>query len=348
MRRLAVLGAGSSACAMAADLALVGHEVRLWSHAAAEIGAVREAGGLTLIAEDGRRQVALAAVTEDLGEAVADAEVIVIAVSATDHEDLARRLALHLGGQQVVVVTAGFLGALVMAREISRAGGRLPQAFVDAGTRAYGASRAGPAEVRIAARAATLPVGVFPASRSAALGPVRELFPTSRPCVDALDAALINGGPVIHPSLVLVNLGAIDQGRDIGMGAPTTSARRLIEAVDAERMAARAGWGYPPLRYELLTDKAEPGTEAVSLEHRYITEDVALGLSLFESAARTVSAETPAISGLLLVFGTLLGRPLTGRGRALEHLGLGDLVLREIGDLLHEGWNSPLWRRIVR
>ena len=88
---------------------------------------------------------------------------------------------------------------------------------------------------------------MFPAAHAvAALGPIRELFPTVRPCVDVLDAALTNAGPVIHPPLVLVNAGAIDQGRfDIHAAGTTSSARRLIEVVDAERTAARRGWGYP-------------------------------------------------------------------------------------------------------
>ncbi|MGH7314533.1 MAG: 2-dehydropantoate 2-reductase N-terminal domain-containing protein [Candidatus Rokuibacteriota bacterium] len=343
--RVTVLGGGSGGYATAADLALAGHEVRLWRRAAAELAAVRQAGGLTLVATD-RRDKAAVAVVAELGEAVGGADVIVVAVPATAHEDMARQLAPHLGEQQLVLVTPGTLGGFVMAREIIRAGGRLPQAFVETGTLPYRAGKTGPAEIRIAARAASLPIGVFPGSRSAALAPVRELFPAARRCVDVLDAALTDGGPVLHPALVLANLGAIDQGRDVDM---TVSARRLGDAVDAERVAARAGWGYPPLGYEVVTGDDEIGSgRPMSLAHRYVVEDVALGLSLFESAARTVGAETAASSGLLLVFGTLLGRPLSGRGRALEHLGLGDLALREIRDLLHAGWSSRFWRRFVR
>jgi opine dehydrogenase len=262
------------------------------------------------------------------------------------HEDIATRLAPHLGEQQVVLVTPGTLGALVMAREISRAGGRLPQAIIETGTLPYRAHKSSPTEVRIAARAESLPIGVLPGSRTAALAPVRELFPAARPSVDVLDAALTDGGPVIHPPLVLVNLAAIDQGRDVDA---TASARRLMDALDTERVAARAGWGYPARGYEVVTGAADIRSEGpVSLSHRYVLEAVALGLSLVESAARTVGAETATSSGLLLLFGTLLGRPLLGRGRALEHLGLGDLAVREIREVLQEGWRSPLWRRIIR
>src|SRR5262249_28651078 len=154
-------------------------------------------------------------------------------------------------------------------------------------------------------RAANLPVGVFPASRSAvALERIRPLFPATRPCADVLDAALTNAGVVIHPPLVLVNAASIDAGQfDIHAAGTTASARRLIDAVDAERVATRVRLGYPPPHYELATyyDEARAAEglygagakaklvasglwrEVVTYEHRYVTEDAALGLTLFES-----------------------------------------------------------------
>ena len=54
------------------------------------------------------------------------------------------------------------------------------------------------------------------------------------------------------------------------------------------------------------------------------------------------------MSGLLQVFAVLLGRDLSGHGRALEALGLGDFALREIKTLLQEGWTSSIWARVLR
>lgn len=370
MTRVAVVGGGNGAYAAAADLALAGHRVRLWRRSASELEAVRAAGGITLVAEDQRRQARLEAVTGDLGEALDGVEVVVVPLPATTHEDLARRLAPHLGPTQIVLLTPGTLGAFVVAREIARAGGRLPFALAETGTLPYLARRTGPTEVTAPVSAANLPTGVFPASRrEEALARIRLLYPAIRPCADALDAALTNAGAVIHPPLVLLNACLIDAGRfDVHAAGTTASVRRLIDAVDAERVAARGGWGYPAPHYELATyydeTRAAEGlygvgararltasglwNETLTFEHRYVTEDVGLGLALFESAARTASVDSRAITGLLYVFGALLGRDLSGRGRALEHLGLGELTLREIRAFLHDGWASPLWSRLVR
>jgi len=365
---VAVLGGSHGAYASAADLTLAGHRVRLWRRRREDLAEV--AGGLTLRAE-GRQGVAkLDRATADLREAVDGADVVLVPLPATTHEDIGRRLAGVLTQRQVVLLAPGTLGSFVVAREIGRAGGAMPLALAETGTLPYLARKTGPATVSAPVRAANLPVGVFPASRSKeALARVSELFPATRPCGDAVDVALTNAGPVIHPPLVLVNAGAIDAGRfDIHAAGTTASARKLIDAVDGERVAAREGWGYPAPHYELATyyetARAAEGlygagakeklvasglwSETLTFEHRYVTEDVELGLPFFESAARTVSTASPTISGLLGVFAALLGRPLAGRGRDLDHLGLGELTLREVRELFHAGWASPVWRRLTR
>jgi opine dehydrogenase len=370
MAVVAVLGASNGGLTTAADLALAGHTVRWWSRSPRSLTAVRDAGGITLVSDGDRRLARLALATEDLAAAVGGAEVIVAPLPATSHEDLAARLAPLLTERQLVLLTPGSLGSYALARGIARAGGRLPLAVAETATLPYLTRKGGPAEVRVAVRATNLPVGVFPAAHTAAaLAGVATLYPAARPCVDALDAALNNAGPVIHPPLVLLNAGALDSGRfDIHVEGTTATVRKLIDAVDAERVATRAGWGYGPPHYELATyyDEARAAEgfygagargrvaqsrifdETLSFGHRYVTEDVALGLSLFESAGRTVSVDTPATSGLLQIFGVLIGRRLGGDGRALECLGLGDLSLREIRAFLGEGWASPLWARIIR
>ena len=366
--KLAVLGGSNGAFATAADMALAGHRVRLWRRSQADVDPL--IGGITLTAEQRQGKAQLDRVTADLAAALEGADVVIAPVPATAHEDLAKRLAPHLADRQIVLLTPGTLGSYALARTIARAGGTLPYAFAETGTLPYLCRKTGPAAVAAPVRAANLPVGVFPASRGpAVLARIAELFPSARPCADALDVALTNAGAVIHPPLVLVNAGAIDGGRfDIHAAGTTASARTLIDAVDAERLAARRGWGYGPPHYELATyyeeARAAEGlygagakqklvasglwSEVVTFEHRYVTEDVVLGLSLFESAARTVGSPSQAISGLLGVFGALLGFPLSGRGRALEALGLGDFALREIRALLDEGWAGPLWLKVLR
>jgi opine dehydrogenase len=367
---VSVLGGGNGGYATAADLALAGHRVRLWRRNAAELAPVLIGGSITLAAEERQGIARLDRATTDIGEALDGAETVVVPLPATSHEELAGRLAGRLTGKEVVLLTPGTLGSFVIARALARAGAVLPFAFAETGTLPFLARKTGPATVTAPVRAANLPVGVFPGARAkSALERVRALFPATRPCVDVLDAALTNVGPVIHPPLVLVNAASIDAGRfDIHAAGTSASARKLIDAVDAERVAARQGIGYPPPHYAMATTyydeaRASEGlygagaraklvasglwSEALTYEHRYVSEDVALGLTLLESAGRMAGVPTPAVSGLLGIFGALLGRELAG-GRALDHLGLGDLTRREVLTLLEQGWDSHTWSRVIR
>jgi len=367
---IAILGGGNGAFATAADLALAGHAVRLWSRSAAALAPLAGDSTIALTAEGRQGKARLALVTADLAAAMAGAEVAIASLPATGHDDLAARLAPHVNAGQIILLTPGTLGSYAMARALARKGAKLPFALAETGTLPYLARKTGAATVSAPVRAANLPLGVFPASRAEATrARLAELFPSIRPCADALDAALTNAGPVIHPPLVLLNAGPIDGGRfDVHAAGTTPSVRRLIDAVDAERVMTREGWGYPAPHYELATyyDEARAAaglygagaraklvtsglwSEILTFEHRYVTEDVAFGLTLLESAARAAGVETPAISGLLLVFRALLGRELSGRGRALEHLGLGDFSRREIRAFLREGWDSPMWAKVLR
>jgi opine dehydrogenase len=367
---IAVLGGGNGGFATAADLSLAGHRVRLWSRSPQALGPLADDPTIALTAEGRAGKARLARATTELAEAVAGAEILIAPLPATSHDDLAKRLAPHLDSRQIILLTPGTLGTYAMARALGRAGATLPYALAETGTLPYLARKTGSTTVSAPVRAANLPLGVFPASRTApTIARLAELFPSLRPCADALDAALTNAGPVIHPPLVLLNAGPIDGGRfDVHAAGTTPSVRRLIDAVDAERVVTRKGWGYPAPHYELATyyDETRAAeclygagaraklmasglwSEILTFEHRYVTEDVGLGLALFESAGRAAGVETPAISGLLLVFRALLERELSGRGRALEHLGLGDFSRREIRAFLHEGWESPMWAKVLR
>jgi opine dehydrogenase len=367
---ITVLGGGNGGFATAADLALAGHRVRLWSRSRQALGPLADDPTIALAAEGRQGTVRLARATTELAEAVAGAEIVIAPLPATSHDDLAKRLAPHVDSRQIILLAPGTLGTYAMARALARAGATLPYALAETGTLPYLARKTGPATVSAPVRAANLPLGVFPASRTErTIARLAELFPSARPCADALDAALTNAGPVIHPPLVLLNAGPIDGGRfDIHAAGSTSSVRRLIDVVDAERVATRNGWGYPAPHYELATyyDQARAAeglygagaraklvasglwSEILTLEHRYVTEDVAFGLPLFESAGRAAGVDTPGVSGLLLTFGALLGRELSGQGRALEHLGLGDFSRREIRGFLEQGWESPIWAKAIR
>ena len=94
--RIAVLGGGNGAFAAAADLTEQGHEVRWWRRDAAALRAT-----INLADVSGTREIRVAKVCADMGDAVRGAELVFLPDPAFTQLDNARRLAPHLAGGQV-------------------------------------------------------------------------------------------------------------------------------------------------------------------------------------------------------------------------------------------------------
>ncbi|MBI4591677.1 MAG: NAD/NADP octopine/nopaline dehydrogenase family protein [Candidatus Rokubacteria bacterium] len=354
-----MLGGSNGAYAAAADLALSGHRIRLWRRSAADFEPVLRSGRIRIEGDGVSGEAVLERATTDLKEVLDGAEVVLVPLPATAQEDLAARCAPYLASDQVVLLIPGTLGSLVFARAVKQAGGTLPWALAETGTLPYLARKVGPATVRAPVKAANLPTGVFPGERSTqALSLLSRLYPSIRPCCDALDAALTNAGTVIHPPLVLLNAGPIEAGRyDIHASGTTAGILRVIYAVDAERIRIREALGYPAPHYELATyyeeARAAEGlygrgakqklvrsglwNERLTLDHRYVSEDVALGLTLFTSLAAAVAVEAPVSRAVVTLSSALLGRDLQASGRTVERLGLSGPGVPALRELFRSG-----------
>src|SRR4051812_3090342 len=205
--RIAVLGGGNGSFAAAGDMALAGHEVRLWRRDRAAVEAHNAAGG-TIIVKDfrGRHEAKPALITNDIGAAVSGAELILCPVPATAQIDIARLLAPHLKDEQIVFLPPGTFGSHIFAGATRDAGNRADVAFAETGTLPWLARKHGPFEVAITIRAKRLPTGVLPLRlKDHALAVIGRAFPSViEDCGNALSAALMNAGPIIHPPLIVM------------------------------------------------------------------------------------------------------------------------------------------------
>jgi len=357
---VAVLGGGNGAYACAADLSAQGHRVRFWRRDARALAALRASGSITLKDADGERRVPIACISDDLGEALRGAALVVMPDPAFTQADNAARIAPHLTEEQVVFLPPGSFGSYLMTRLIREAGNRARFAFAETGTLPWLTRKHGPATAAITARATRLPTGVFPARAQAqATAVVRRAFPALEPVEDALSAALMNAGPIIHPPLILMNAAALEHFErwDIHNEGTQPSIRRVTDALDAERIALREvlGYGAPhfPLAdhyrsdgdewmygrkvHQKLTDSKDWRERIVLTEHRYMREDIELGLAFLVSVADWAGVDCPVARGLLSVASAVMGRDLRASGRTLENLGLAGLSRDAMRKLLADG-----------
>ena len=248
--RIAVLGGGNGSFAAAGDFALAGHDVRLWRRDTAAVEAHRAAGSAILIKDfSGQRVAKLSLVTNDIAEAVRDAELILCPAPAHAQADIAKALAPHLSDGQVVFLPPGTFGSMLFAQ--AHADGRQQGEGGLCRDRhpalAHAQARAD-FEAAITVRAKRLPTGVFPLTlKDHALNVIGEAFPgVIEDCGDALSGALMNAGPIIHPPLITMNAGPLEHFDrwDIHKEGTQASIRRVTDALDAERIAVREALGY--------------------------------------------------------------------------------------------------------
>jgi opine dehydrogenase len=356
--RIAVLGGGHGAYAAAADLAEQGHEIRLWRRDAGAFAPVLNTSTIALKDFKNRRLIRIALATSDMGQAVRDAELILVPVPAFAQMDIATALAPNLTDGQVIFLPPGTFGSYAMARRIRDAGCKAQIAIGETGTLPYLARKHAPAEIAITIRAKRLPTGVFPAKNSVhALEVIRRAYPSIEPIEDALSAALMNAGPIIHTPLILMNAGPLEHFErwDIHNEGTQPSIRRVTDVLDSERIALREALGYAPYHFPLrdhystdqwmygsahdkLTDSGDWREHIDFNTHRYMREDVEYGLSFLVSVAQWAGVPAPVATGLLAIASAVMGADLRrGSPRTLEALGLAQLDRAGMTQLLARG-----------
>jgi opine dehydrogenase len=360
--RIAVLGGGNGSFAAAGDFALAGHEVRLWRRDVEAVTA-HNAAGNTIIVKDfrGKHDAKPALITSDIAAAVRDAELILCPAPATAQRDIARVVAPHLADGQVVFLPPGTFGSYIFAKAVRDAGNRADAAFAETGTLPWLTRKHGPHEVAITIRAKRLPTGVLPLRlKEHALGVIGRAFPgVIEDCGDALSGALMNAGPIIHPPLITMNGAPLEHFArwDIHKEGTQPAVRRVTDALDAERIAVRTALGYGAPHFPLanhyapdgdewmygrgshdkLTDSGDWREHIVLTQHRYMQEDVRLGLSFLTSCGELAGVPTPLARAFLAIGGAICGEDFLTTGRTLSSLGLGGVDRTALQKMLVEG-----------
>jgi opine dehydrogenase len=356
--RITVLGGGHGSYAAAADLTLQGHTVTLWRRNAVALEPLRATRSITVRDAAGEHTAVLAALSDDLASAVADAELIVAPIPATGQAALAADLAPHLHAGQVVLLPPGTFGTYIFALAARATSG---VAFAESGTLPYLTRKTSETSLRITQRTTRLPTGVFPGRLTLPAGEViRRAYPSVELMRDALDGALQNAGPVIHPPLIVMNAAALEHSPafDIHNEGTQPTVRRVTDALDAERIAVREAMGYGAPHFPLIdyyrtdgdewmygrdakTRLVESGDWREPIDvytHRYVREDIACGLAFLISVAHYAGVATPIADGILALASSMLGDDLAANGgRTLEALGLAGLSPTLLAALLENG-----------
>jgi len=363
--KIAVFGAGNGGCAAAADLSLKGYEVRLYSRSESTLQPIRERGGIEIV-EAGKSSFARPdLVTPDIAEAVAGAELVMIAAPASAHEELAKRLTPHLADGQIIFLNPGHTGGSLHAAAVLREGGVKAKVRVcETATLTYICRLTGPARVEVYRRTSHLRCAAFPGKFTLELvGEMSKIYPDIVAAENVMETGLSNINAIMHPAGMLGNAGRIEQGGDFCFYSEgiTPAIARLISAVDRERLEIVKRLGLKPLGFVEIFYRAgltsgearaagsvyraihesEPNKSIKSpagLDHRYLREDVGYGLVPMAEIGRLVGGETPVIDSLITLASELNEIQYRSEGLTLKRMGLEGVRREDLKSLLHEGF----------
>ena len=356
-RRLAVLGGGNTAFALAANLTLRGHEVVLWEapDQAASIAPLLADPTISLLGAAERGRARIHRVTTDIAEAAAE-HVLLAPVPSYAHRPFADLLLSHLGPEHLLCLLPGNLGSLYFARRAREAGRAEGAIFAEVDTAPYVCRKTGPAEVTIWGVVSGLGLGAYPASATpTAVEALADLFPGIGSYPSALACGLSAGNPIVHPAGVLLNAGRIERSRGdfyFYEEGVTPSVVRAIEGVDRERLAVATAYGLAldPVAEifskagfgprgdlwatingsRMLTALRAPG----SLETRWLTEDIPYGIATWCLLGEAAGVLTPLMRALIDLGSAVTGQDLWKAARTPADLGIAGLAPGETAILL--------------
>ncbi|MGB9776691.1 MAG: NAD/NADP octopine/nopaline dehydrogenase family protein [Anaerolineae bacterium] len=363
--RYTVVGAGHGGKAMAAHLALMGFPVTLYNRTPENIAAIQARGGIELESFEGgpRGFARLVAVTADMAEALAEADIVMIVVPSTAHADIAQSAAPHLRDGQIVVLNPGRTGgALEFVKVLRESGCDAGVTVAEAETLIYASRSEGPAQARIFSIKEAVPLAALPATRTRrVLEALAPAYPQFIDGVSVLHTGLNNMGAIFHPALTLLNAGRIESTRgdfQFYIEGVTPSVARVLEVLDRERVTVAAALGirartaleWLKMAYDATgADLHEaihnqPGYYGIkappTLNHRYITEDVPMSLVPIAALGGRYGVSVRGIDSIIRLACIVHRTDYWRRGRTLEKMGIEGMSVSELTRYVMEGMFS--------
>jgi opine dehydrogenase len=346
---VAIIGAGSGGIYLAAELGTLGCHLMLTDLDDSRLSPLRTRGGLDV---DPGGFAAIERVTTSLAEAVDGADIIAVCTGGTYQESVATALApLLRDGQVILLIQGNTGGALVVRRALDAAGCTAAADIAEMDNYPYSCWRPDPTTIRLIVRKKFLQIAAFPGNRTAAVFTrLSPLFPHAVAAPTVISTGFTNANAMLHVANCVANAGKIDRGEAYKFYAEgvTPSVARLYTAINAERVAVAAALGAQvptledwfwqtygvrgatlPETCQLLTTNADGPYQATgtprSWDHKYIAEDVPVGLMPMRALGRAAGVPTPRIDAVIALAQTLAGTDFASAERTLDRMGLAGL-----------------------
>ena len=349
------MGAGNTGLSTALKLKLDGHEVCLFDLDKFSSATEDLHEEISLIYDENTHNLKLDLVTNKIDEALDFSKYIILCVPAYAHKEFAKELSNKVTEDHIVILMPGTLGSLEMRNVFEKNNSKIP-IIGETDTSPFVCRRTSNTEATILGIVPSLGIGILPKSSTKNIvNELKEFFPTLVEYNDVVECGFSSLNPVIHPAGVLLNSGRIEKSNGefyFYNEGVTPSVTNVINAVDSERKNIAsifdhklpniadsfhsAGFGIKGNLMEtisssdMLTSLKAPGV----VNHRWLTEDISYGIYTWSLIGEKFEVPTETMGNIISLASVLLGFDLKENSRSLDDLGIKNLSLDEIKEIL--------------
>ena len=361
--KFTIIGCGNSGLIHAAKLYEKGHEVALLKTSNTNgrfFDIIQEENGFkvkddTIQGNGHSFFVKPALITRNVREAVQFADIIMVMTTTLQHEFVAELIAPYVRDGQIVILVPGYMGSLIFKKYIHK-----DVIYSEWETTAYNGRIVNNEYVRISFYNPRNAISVLPVSCA------QQVLDLLSSCFDntkytrkhILESAFHNPNMIVHPIGILFSASRIEYSNGefwMYREAFTPSVINVIKAFDVQKNKVLQAFDCEPLDYfeaakwrneeDLKKDAmavfrsfADSSNKGPSLiNHRYLLEDVPVGLGLYISVAKMVGVDTSIQEGIVSLASALLDKDLKAESRTIQYLlGKEKLTVGDIREAISE------------
>lgn len=294
-------------------------------------------------------------ITRNVKEAVEFADVIMVMTTTLQHEFVAELIAPYVRDGQIITLVPGYMGSLLFKKYIKK-----DITYCEWETTAYNGRIMNQEYVRISFYNPRNAISVLPVNRT------QQVLDIFSQCFDntkytrkhILESAFHNPNMIVHPIGILFSASRIEYSNGefwMYREAFTPSVVNVIKAFDVQKNKVLQAFDCEPLDYfeaakwrneedlsidamavfRSFADSSNKGPSFIN--HRYLLEDVPMGLGLYISVAKLVGVDTLIQEGIASLASALLNKDLKSSARTVQYLlGKDDVSVEDIKKAITE------------
>lgn len=298
-------------------------------------------------------------ITRDPGQAVEFAEIILVMTTTLQHEAVARLIAPYVRDGQIIAICPGYMGSLIFKKYV-----KADAIYCEWETTAYNGRISDDSFVKITFYNPRNAISVLPLDKSQ---PVLDLFSqlfdnTHYLRRNILESAIHNPNMIVHTIGMVFSASRIEFSKGefwMYREAFTPSVVNVINAFDKQKNEVLKAYGCEPLDYfdaakwrnedDLTVDAmtsfksfADSSNKGPSLlRHRYLIEDVPMGLGLYVSLGKLAGQDVSIAESIITMASALLGEDFKSQARSIQYLsGNENVTMEDVLSLINGNSNG--------